>query len=75
MRERLYQARRRIRSAVEGIPPLEWIALAGLSALLALILLPIYCLGYSVGAWAIGIGRGAEAWWADVKRYWKEMKL
>ena len=45
------------------------------AALLIALTLPMYLLGYGVGGLAVGTGRGCEAWWTDVKRYWKELKL
>jgi len=43
--------------------------------LLAAIALPCFLIGYGAGGLAVGVGKGVEAWWADVKRYWKEWNL
>ena len=51
-----------------------WLRRIGMGVL-ALLVLPCYLLGYSVWSFAIGVGKGCEAWWADLKQYWKELKL
>jgi len=47
----------------------------GAFGLAALVVLPLYLLGYVVGAAAVGIGKGIEAWWTDVRFWWGEWHL